>query len=299
MLEREPSRTAFAAATYRAAHQVLDHGRVFADPLAVQILGVEPQAFLQNPEIQEAHRGMRFFVAGRAKIAETALAAGVDDRGIGQLVVLGAGLDTFAYRNPFGTRLRVFEVDHPATQAWKRRRLHEAGITIPESVVYVAVDFEREDLAERLAQAGLDPSVRTFFTWLGVVPYLTLDAIDLTLGEIGAHPGGAEVVLDYGEPRDRIDPALRAQYEERASRVAAAGEPFLSYLVPEELHAKLRSIGLTHIDDLDVPSMIERLTGVRARDGGPTAIAPPPRTGGHVLLATTSLSMPSVESSGS
>ena len=289
MLEREPSRTAFAAATYRAAHQVLDGGRVFADSLALQILGADAEAFLQHPEIQEAHRGMRFFVVGRAKIAQTALAAGVDDRGIGQLVVLGAGLDTFAYRNPFGTRLRVFEVDHPATQAWKRRRLREANIPIPDSVVYVPINFERENMVERLAQAGLDPSVRTFFTWLGVVPYLTLEAIDLTLGLIAAHPAGADVVFDYGELRDRIDPALRAQYEERASRVAAAGEPFLSYFDPGELNAKLRSIGFIQIDDLDVPSMVERLTGVRARAAAHPGTSPPPRIGGHVLLASTPL----------
>ena len=289
MLEREPSRTALAAAAYRAAHQVLDHGRVFADPLAVKILGVHPAAFLQHPEIQEAQRGMRFFVVGRAKIAETALAAGVDDRGINQLVVLGAGLDTFAYRNPFGARLRVFEVDHPATQAWKRRRLSQADVPIPESVVYVAVDFEREKMVESLAQAGLDPRVRTLYTRLGGVTYISLEANDLTLRRITAHPAGAEVVFDYGEPRDRIDPALQVQCEERASRVAAAGEPFLSYFVPEELHAKLRQVGFTDIDDLDVPSMIERLTGVRARTADPPATAPPPRTGGHVLLAATPL----------
>lgn len=290
MLEQEPSRTAFAAATCRAAHQVLEQGRIFADPFALRILGVDEEAFLQHPEIQEAHRGMRFFVVGRAKIAEAALAAGVDDRGIGQLVVLGAGLDTFAYRNPFGARLRVFEVDSPATQAWKRRRLSETNVPVPDSVVYVPVDFERENMVERLAQAGLDPSVRTFFTWLGVVPYLTLEAIDLTLGRIAAHPAGAEVGFDYGEPRDRIDPALRAQYEERASRVAAAGEPFLSYFVPEELHAKLRSSGFSQIEAFDVPSMIERLTGVRARAAAAPGPAPPPRTGGHVLLASTLLS---------
>lgn len=287
MLEREPSRTAFAAATYRAAHQVLEDGRIFPDPLAVQLLGVEPDVFLQHPEIQEAQRGMRFFVVGRARIAETALAAGVEERGVRQLVVLGAGLDTFAYRNPLGPRLRVFEVDHPATQAWKRRRLREAHIPVPDTVVYALVDFERDDLAERLAQAGLDPSVRTFFTWLGVVPYLTLEAIELTLERIGAHPGGAEVVFDYGEPRDRIDPALRARYEERAARVAAVGEPFLSYFAPDDLHAKLSGFGFTEIDDLDAPSMVERLTGVRPRAAAPSATAPPSRSGGHVLFAAT------------
>jgi len=90
-------------------------------------------------------------------------------------VVLGAGLDTFAYRNPFGGRLRVFEVDHPATQAWKRRRLAEAGIAAPGDLIYAPVDFERENLSEQLARAGLDPGVRTFFTWLGACPSNRLD----------------------------------------------------------------------------------------------------------------------------
>ena len=289
MLEREPSRTAFAAAAYRAAHQVLEQGRIFNDPLAVSVLGVDPTAFLQHPEVHEAQRGIRFFVVGRASIAEAALSAGVNNRGVEQLVVLGAGLDTFAYRNPFGQGLRVFEVYHPATQAWKRRRLLESGVTIPDTLVYAPVDFERDDLSERLAQAGLNPRIRTFFTWLGVVPYLTRAAISVTLARISAHPGGAEVVFDYGEPRDRIDSALRVQYEERAARVAAAGEPFLSYFVPDELHDELRQLGFADIDDLDLPSMLERLTQVESQ----AAPAPPgsrSRTGGHVVFAATSLS---------
>jgi methyltransferase (TIGR00027 family) len=244
MLEREPSRTAFAAATYRAAHQVLEQGRVFEDPFAVPILGVDPGVFLRNPEANEAQRGIRFFVAARSRIAEAALALGVTARGVGQLAVLGAGLDTFAYRNPFGGRLRVFEVDHPATQAWKRRRLAEAGIAVPGDLIYAPVDFERESLREQLAKAGLDPGLRTFFIWLGVVPYLTKAAIGSTLSQIAAHPRGAEVVFDYGEPREMIDPALRPQYEARAARVAAAGEPFLSYFAPAELHADLRARGI-------------------------------------------------------
>jgi methyltransferase (TIGR00027 family) len=278
MLEQEPSRTAFAAAAYRAAHQVLEQGRVFEDPLAVAILGLEPELFRQNPEVHAAQRGMRFFVVARSRIAEEALALGVGARGVGQLVVLGAGLDTFAYRNPFGERLKVFEVDHPATQAWKRRRLGEAGIAVPDSLIYAPVDFERENLSGQLAEAGLDPNVRTFFTWLGVVPYLTREAIGSTLSQIAAHPGGAEVVFDYGEPRETIDPALRRQYEERAARVAAAGEPFLSYFVPAELHAELRALGFERIDDLDTPAMLARLLG------GVPAVR---RSGGHVLFAAT------------
>ena len=287
MLEREPSRTAFAAAAYRAAHQVLERGRIFDDPLALRILGSDPGVFLDRPEIHEAQKGIRFFVVGRARIAEAALLAGVEDRRVGQLVVLGAGLDTFAYRNPVGDRLRVFEVDHPATQAWKRRRLAEAGVAVPGGDVYAPVDFERDDLSKRLKEAGLDPAVRTFFTWLGVVPYLTREAVSATLRRIAAHPGGAEVVFDYGEPRDRVDPALRAQYAARAARVAAAGEPFLSFFVPEALHRELRALDFSRIDDLDVPAMIRRLAGDRGETRPAQGPASGPRSGGHVLFAAT------------
>jgi len=287
MLEREPSRTAFAAASLRAAHQVVDQDRFFEDHFAVPILVVDPDVFRQNPQAHEAQRGIRFFVVARSCIAEAALALGVTARHVGQLVVLGAGLDTFAYRNPFGQRLKVFEVDHPATQAGKRRRLAQAGIVVPDDLVYAPVDFERDNLCEQLAKAGLDPDVRTFFTWLGVVQYLTKAAVGSTLSQIAAHPGGAEVVFDYGEPREMIDPAVRPQYEERAARVAAAGEPFLSYFIPAELHVDLRARGFGQIDDLDVPGMFARLSG---DPGDPKELQHAPsarRSGGHVIFAAT------------
>ena len=280
MLEREPSRTAFAAAAYRAVHQVTEGAFFFKDPFAVPILGVDPDALRTDPAAGDDRRGIRFFVVARSVIAEGALKRGVEERGVGQLVVLGAGLDTFAYRNPVEGRLKVFEVDHPATQAWKRRRLEETGIPIPASLTYAPIDFERENLTERLAAAGLDPDVRTVFTWLGVVPYLTREAIDGTLAQIAAHPGGAEVVFDYSEPREDIDPALRAQYEERAARVAAIGEPFLSVFTPADLHAQLRAQRFAEIDDLDLPGIIARLTG-KLPEG------PARRAGGHVLFAAT------------
>ena len=279
MLEREPSRTAFAAAAYRAVHQVSEGSYLFKDPLAVAILGVDPEALRTDAAAGDDRRGIRWFVVARSVIAEGALKRGVEERGVTQLVVLGAGLDTFAYRNPFEGRLHVFEVDHPATQAWKRRRLQEAGIPIPESLTYAPIDFERENLTDQLAAAGLDPDIRTFFSWLGVVPYLTKEAIAATLAQIAAHPGGAEVVFDYSEPREAIDPELRAHHAERAARVAAIGEPFLSFFDPAELHAQLRALGFTEIDDLDVPGIVARLTGQPRQDGR--------RVGGHVLLAAT------------
>ena len=150
-----PSRTALSAAAHRAAHQVAEGGRIFTDPLALTILGDQADAMVAQMTADPARRGMRLFIAARARFAEDALAAAVG-RGVRQLVVLGAGLDTFAYRNPFEVNgLKVFEVDHPATQAWKRRRLADAGLTPPPSLTYTPVDFERSTLGEGLAAGGI------------------------------------------------------------------------------------------------------------------------------------------------
>ncbi len=281
MREREPSRTALAVAGHRAAHQVLEDGRVFTDPLALTILGAGAQQAVQAARLNPSMGGMRFFVAARAAIAEAHLKAGVETRGVGQLVVLGAGLDTFAYRNPHGDRLAVFEVDHPETQAWKRRRLAETGIAIPGSLRYAPGDFERDDLMAGLAAAGFDPAKRTFFTWLGVVPYLTKAAIDETLGRIAGVGGGAEVVFDYSDPPGALSEAAAAVHRARAERVAALGEPFLSYFEPAELHAKLAALGLSEIEDLGPRGLLARN---RPDLKLPSDIGD---AGGHVIFAAT------------
>ena len=135
MQKGKPSRTAWAAAAHRAAHQVLEDGRIFADPLALRIMGDAADAAVRDAEDNPSRRGMRIFIAIRTRFAEDALTAAVE-KGVRQLVVLGAGLDTFAYRSPFGDRLRIFEVDHPATQAWKRECLAEAAIPIPHWLTF-------------------------------------------------------------------------------------------------------------------------------------------------------------------
>ena len=282
MHEQEPSRTAFAAAAHRAAHQVIEHGFVFKDPLAVPVLGVEPEALVRDAEARPGARGMRFFIAARSAFAESMLAEGVAERGVRQAVVLGAGLDTFAYRNPFGDRLKVFEVDHPATQIWKQRRLAEAGIAVPPSLVYAPVNFERERLADGLAEAGFDPQRRTFFLWLGVVPYLTAEAVRATLDFIGGLPGGGEVVFDYAEPPGSMTADMRARHEERAARVAAVGEPFLSYFEPAMLRADLEAHGFTMIEDLGLRALAANRLGPDA-----PAVQAMPEGGGHVVLAAT------------
>lgn len=277
MLEKVPSRTAWMAATHRAAHQVLERGFIFHDPLALTILGQDAETVARDARAHPERRGMRAFIAARAHLAETALAAGVEQRGVTQLVVLGAGLDTFAYRNPLQGRLRVFEIDHPATQAWKRRRLDEARIVVPEGVVYAPVDFEREALLDGLTAAGFDPARRTFFMWLGVVPYLTAEAIRTTLAMIGGLPGGAEVAFDYADPPAALSDEARTAHQTRAARVAAIGEPWLSYFEPPVLHSLLTDLGLPDIEDLGPPGLAARYW-----PGVGRAI---PERGGHVVLA--------------
>jgi methyltransferase (TIGR00027 family) len=272
----EPSRTARAAAFHRAAHQVLEHGLIFADPLALRILGEDAETIARAAEERPSGRRMRLFIAVRTRFAEDALAAAVE-RGARQLVVLGAGLDTYAYRGAMRDRLRIFEVDHPATQAWKRQRLAEAAIPLPATLTLAPVDFERETLARGLAAAGFDPAQQTFFTWLGVVPYLTEEAAWSTLGFIASLPNGAHVVFDYSDPPDTFPPGMRASFDRRAAHVAELGEPWINHFEPENLRTKLMALGFSEVEDLGPPQIASRYFPNRA-----TAA---PQRGGHIVHA--------------
>jgi methyltransferase (TIGR00027 family) len=272
-----PSRTAFAAASHRAAHQILEKGSIFSDPLALRILGVDAETVVREAEAQPLRRGMRIFIAVRTRFAEDALAAAVE-RGVRQLVVLGAGLDTYAYRSNLRDRLRIFEVDHPATQEWKRQRLAEAAIPIPDSLTFAPTDFERETLSDGLASAGFDSSQQTFFTWLGVVPYLTADAFWATIRFIAGVPTGAHVVFDYSNPPSSLSEEARANYEKRAARVAELGEAWLTHFESDDLCAKLRQLGFTELEDIGPREMAARYF-----PGTEKSI---PEKGGHVLHAT-------------
>lgn len=268
-----PSLTALGAARHRAVHQELEHGSIFADPLAIRILGDDFAEALREAESEPARRRLRLFIAVRTRFAEDRLKMAVEG-GATQLVVLGAGLDTYAYRSSLGARLGVFEVDHPSTQEWKRARLASAGIEVPPSLTFTPVDFERESLADGLTRAGLDPAKGTFFTWLGVVPYLTKEAIDATLRFIAGLPGGGEVVFDYSTPMRPAD----APDEDRArlqARVAAVGESFKSFFEPAALAATLKEAGFEQTEDLGPAQIRERYFGVQ---GGREGV-------GHVVWA--------------
>jgi methyltransferase (TIGR00027 family) len=276
MQSGQPSRTAWAAAAHRAAHQVLEKGRIFSDPLAVPILGQDAESVAREAEARPSSGAMRLFIAARTRFAEDSLTAAVR-QGAHQLVVLGAGLDTYAYRSPFGDRLEIYEVDHPATQAWKRERLADAAIPIPPSLTFAPIDFEHQTLPEGLAAAGFDPAQHTFFTWLGVVPYLTEEAIWSTLAFIASLSGGAHVVFDYSDPPHTLSREARTYHDRRAARVEAIGESWVSYFEADKLKEKLLSLGFTEVEDLGPPQIAARYI--------PNLPTPRPERGGHILRA--------------
>lgn len=281
MNERQPSRTALGAAGYRAAHQLLEGGKVFSDPFARTILGDGADAIIAGLSAGPAHQGMRIFMAARSRFAEDCLGVAVS-RGVRQTVVLGAGFDTFALRNPYSDfGLRVFEVDHPATQAWKRKRLSEVGLAIPASLSFAAVDFESDDLGHGLRDAGFDPDRPAFFIWLGVVPYLGRAAIAATLRYIASVPESA-VVFDYSEPLENYPPERRAGMVALGAYTAEIGEPWLSHFDPDEIAQELRGYGFGDLEDLGMSQIAVRYLGAPA---GAPAGAPDSGPGGHVIRA--------------
>jgi methyltransferase (TIGR00027 family) len=185
------------------------------------------------------------------------------ERGVAQYVVLGAGLDTSAYRSPHG-RLRMFEVDHPATQAWKLERLQAAGIAIPASLKFAPVDFEQQTLPAGLEQAGFDFGSPAFFSWLGVTPYLTRESCMATLRFIGQLPPGSGVAFDFAVDPKLLNLGQRLALHVLSRRVAAAGEPFQLFFRPTELAEELRSMGFQRTEILGTEEINTRYFKDRA-----------------------------------
>ena len=252
MLADGASRTALGAAVHRAVHQIVDLPKVFDDPLAQRILGPEGNTMLRaRLERPEDWARLRTLIAVRSRVAEDAVRQAVQN-GVRQYALLGAGLDTFAYRNPYAVDgLVVFEVDHPATQAWKRARLTEADIEAPACVRFVPVDFESGTLKAGLEAAGFTFARPAVFAWLGVVPYLERAMILDTLALIASGAPPTEVVFDYAEPPPAPGSTFYAAYEAAAQRVAAIGEPWRTFFAPHELARELQCLGFDAVEDLD------------------------------------------------
>lgn len=249
MTDKCPSVTAWRVARHRAKHQLLENGIVFSDPLAIPVLG-EDAEFLKAEEERPGEKNFRLFMAIRSRIAEDKLATAVQ-RGVQQAIIMGGGVDTFGLRNPHeNSGLTVFEVDRPLMQNWKRRHLARTGLKVPESLTFVPVDFERDSLSICLMKAGFDSTKPAFFSWLGVVPYLTRESIENTLRFVASIPG-SEIVFDYGEPIENYEGQHRRLMEERGAFVASVGEPWLSRFNPAEIHAILLKAGFNNVTDYD------------------------------------------------
>lgn len=242
--------TALLAAAARAAHLVVDQDPpLFADTLAYALLGDRADEFVGHHRLYGQHpllAGARVGVSCRSRYTEERLAASVR-AGIEQYVILGAGLDSYAYRSDGG--VRVFEVDHPDTQEWKRARVAEAGVESPH-VTYVPVDLETEPLKESLLDHGFDPTRRALFSWLGVTMYLTRDAIADTLMTIAGFAPGTEIVIDTMLPAEHRDEAGQLYIDLLAPAFAERGEALLSFLAPEEVADLLTECGYETIEQV-------------------------------------------------
>ncbi len=271
MEARQPSGTAQSAAIHRAEHQLYDFPRVLNDPLALWIIGPEGAmsialgywaAGLPGP------RAMRAFIAARSRYAEDELARAVAS-GTRQYVILGAGLDTFAYRNPHAASgLSVFEVDHPDTQAWKRRRLALMGIPVPCSVTFVPLDFERRELPAGLEGRGFRRDEPAFFSWLGVTQYLSTETVMATFAQIRSFCPESAIAFDYALPRDALPDAETPTFDALSARVDWEGEPFQSFFRPECLAKDLKAIGFRRFerptaDDLNARYFHDRPDGLK------------------------------------
>ena len=275
MRDGQPSLTARGAAAYRAIHQTHEGAAIFRDPFALGILDEETRATLDEIAADPSRRGIRLFIVSRSRFSEDALTASVA-RGTNQVVVLGAGLDTFSLRNPWPD-VRVFEVDFPTTQAWKRERLKAAGIAAPTTLTFAPIDFEHESLADGLARAGFRRDQPTFFQWLGVAMYLSRGAISSTLDYIASVPASA-VVFDYTKPFENYTPEHRASLMAMEESAAARGEPWLSFFDPPEIAAILRGKGFTDLEDVGFAALVNRYSPELGK-------GLQPGRGGHVIRA--------------
>jgi methyltransferase (TIGR00027 family) len=257
----QPSATAYRVAMRRAAHQILDEPKVLDDPIALRIVGPRAEASIRSDPARfqsRVGRVLRAFLVARSRCAEDALGVAVA-AGVRQYVVLGAGLDTFAYRNPYDAQgLRVFEVDHPATQAWKRALLGKVRIEEPASLTFVPVDFETQTLPERLISCGFQADAPAYFSWLGVVMYLTRETVMSTLAFVADRPAGSGITFDYLVPPSSLPFLRRIGLWFMSRRVAAAGEPWRTWFDPVTLADHLRGLGFTRLEDLDGPALDAR-----------------------------------------
>ena len=274
MEDGQPSFTAIASAMLRAAHLFWDDPpKIFEDTLAFRFSGCESESALRarltqldaqvaqssSPEFAVAlRRRITGQLVMRSRHVEEEVERAVK-LGLSQYVILGAGLDSFAYRRKdFANALRVFEVDHPATQAWKRTRLREEGIQLPSNLSLVPVDFERHPLINSLRMGGYLVQAPGIFSWLGVTTYLTHDAIFGTLRAVAALAPGTEIIFQYTLPKESLEGEARQMLQAVMASVSSRGEPPKSFFEPKDLAEQVRKIGFAEVSDLGPEEALAR-----------------------------------------
>lgn len=267
----EPSRTALSVATLRAVHQLLDEPLILPDPIALPLLGAATEAALRADPFalnDPMSRGLRGALVARGRFVEDELSSCVA-AGVRQYVVMGAGLDTFAYRNPHrDDGLRVFEVDHPGTQRWKQQLLAKAGIGVPDSLTFVPADLERDGLAGALQHAGFSSDQPACVSWMGVSMYLTAEAVVATLRTVAGFAPASCLCFDYLVPVTMLNPVERAINDVIERQLAALGEPWLSTFDPTRLQRQMLELGFSTAasatpEDLNARYFARRKDGLR------------------------------------
>ena len=250
----EPGKHSYMAegtALLRAAHQVLDdEPKILQDPLAVTLFGANTEELIQADleQLQSKYlRSARTFAVLRSRYVDDEL-SGAIDAGIGQYVILGAGLDTSPYRPSHASQtLAVFEVDHPDTQRWKLEKLSQADIRVPANLRHVAIDFERQTLADELVANGFDTNVPTFFSWLGVTYYLRRESVFDTFRFVAKMPAGSQVVFDFTLADSELDAEGLQAYAKISQHLDRHGEPWLARFGPGTLENDLKNLGFSQV----------------------------------------------------
>jgi len=251
-----PKPTAFRVAQFRALHQILEKPLIFEDPYAAKILGGLPEGDLSRFN-EPLYRGLRTSIVIRSRLTEDEWKKSYD-KGLRQYVILGAGLDTFAFRFGHLEGIKIFEVDLPATQAWKRQCLQSAGMVPPSSLSFVPSDFDTTSLGQNLNQAGFLASSPAFFSWLGVTMYIDKTSISNTLLFIASCAPGSTVILDYCVDPAQLSVRELKGFEIISKRVRDQGEPWKTFFAADTLAKMLHSLGFTKIEDFGPDILNER-----------------------------------------
>ncbi len=259
-----PSESAQFMAVLRAAHLFIDgEPKILEDRFALSFIGNDYEIIFQtNGDVFQTPqaKNVRSLTLCRSRITEDLLDEAVN-RGVQQYVILGAGLDSFAFRRiDISDQLHVFEIDHPKSQQWKRESLQKAGINKPDNLSFIPVDFEKQTLSVEMIQGGYNIDVPSFFSWLGVTPFLSEEAIFATLDYVATSAApGSEIVFQYCLPDSMLDEEGQKQRAFARQRGEEIGEPWKSTFKQDYLITKLKELGFSKVENIDQKKAENRL----------------------------------------